>query len=511
MADELVLRGGTVVDGTGAERCRADVRVADGRVTAIGPDLRGEREVDCGDRVIAPGFIDTHSHSDLRLFREPSLPMKTGQGITLEVLGQDGVSVAPVRPDAVREAQRQLAGLLGTADGWRWESVGEYLRAARGATDGVGPRLEYLVPHGTLRAYVMGAEARPPTEAELDRMQSELARGLADGACGMSTGLIYPPCCYAERDELTALARVLGRTARPLVVHMRSESDFIMEAIEEMVAVGRSSGAPIHISHWKIAGQDNFGSAERVIDAVEAAQRDGVRLTCDQYPYAAGSTMMGAILPPWMHDGGPAVTLARLRDPAARARARTDMTARGPHRWDNFWGWTGPQGIVIADVASDRARPLCGKNLADAAAGADPLEFALDLLRDEELGVGMVSHSQSEAVVERFLGKPYVNVCTDALLGAKPHPRAYGTYPRILGRYVRERRLVTLEEAVRKMTSQAARALGLADCGEVRVGAPADLVVFDPEVVADRATFAEPLLPPVGIEHVFVRGREVAP
>jgi len=505
---ELLLRGGTVIDGTGAPARRADVLARGGRIVAVGENLTAEHRLDCGGLAVAPGFIDTHSHSDLKLFEDPSLPMKVGQGVTLELLGQDGISVAPVRREAVPELRRQLAGLLGdpAAAPWSWQTVAEYLGALRALAP--APNVEYLVPHGTLRAYVMGPAARAPSQDELARMRAQLERALCEGAVGLSTGLIYPPCCYADRAELVALAEVCAAARRSLVAHIRSESDYILEAIAEMVEIGRASGASIHISHWKIAGRDNFALLDRVIDAVEQARAAGVRVTCDQYPYAAGSTLMGAILPPWVHDGGPAAALARLRDPAARARMRADMTAPPPHKWDNFWAWTGPDGIVISDLPSGRRPGLAGQTVRAAADGADPLEFALDLLADEALGVGMISHSQSEAVVERLLTKPYVNVCTDGLLGGRPHPRAYGTYPRILGRYVREKGLLPLEEAVRKMTSQAASALGLAG-GVIAPGQSADLVVFDPATIEDRATFADPTRPPVGIARVIVRGRIV--
>ena len=512
---ELLLRGGMVIDGTGTPGRRVDVLVKDGRITHVDRDLSRQRApvLDCGGLAVAPGFIDTHSHSDLELFRDPGLPMKIRQGVTLEVLGQDGISVAPVRPDAVAETRRQLAGLLGDPDAapWSWESTGEYLAALSAAR--TAPNVAYLVPHGTLRAYVMGPAARPPTADELERMERLLDETLAKHAIGLSTGLIYPPCCYAGRDELLALARVVARHEAPLVAHMRSESDQILAAIAEMVEIGRAAGCRIHISHWKIAGRENFARAGEVIAAVEDAQRGGVVVTCDQYPYASGSTLLGAVLPPWAHDGGPREALARLRSPEARARMRADMTGPYPQEWDNFWRWTGPEGIVVTDAR--RRKDLVGKTLAEAAAaagpGVDPLELTLDLLRDEELGVGMVTHSQSEAVVERLLTRPYVNVCTDGLLGGRPHPRAYGAFARVLARAVREKGLLKLEEAVRKMTSQAARALNLGrGVGTIAPGQAADLVVFDPARIEDRATFADPTQLAVGVEHVLVGGRPAA-
>ena len=506
---EIVFRGGTLVDGTGAKERVADVAVDADTIVAIGEGLRGRREIDCTDLVIAPGFIDTHSHSDLKVLTEPLLPMKLRQGITLEVLGQDGISVAPLRPTHIPDTRRQLAGLLGDLpeEEWSWERVRDYLKVIEDNRPAVN--VAYLVPHGTLRTYVMGSENRKPSPAELVRLKAELGRGLDEGALGLSTGLIYPPCCYSETDELVALGTVLAPRKAPLVVHMRSESDFIERAIDEMMEVGLRSRCPIHISHFKIAGRDNFSRAAGVVERIEEAQAQGVSVTGDQYCYAAGSTMLGAILPPWAHDGGATKTLGRLADPDARQKMRKEMEKKGPLAWDSFWKWTGPEGIVISDIPSGRHAEWLGKTVAQAAKdeGKDPLDFAFDLLESEEMGVGMVSHSQSEDVLERFIALPYLNGCTDALLGGKPHPRAYGTYPRFFGRYVREKKIHTLPEMVRKMTSQAARAMNLAGVGEVREGFLADLVVFDADTIKDTATFTEPVSYPEGIINVMVRGK----
>jgi N-acyl-D-amino-acid deacylase len=301
---------------------------------------------------------------------------------------------------------------------------------------------------------------------------------------------------------------VLAPYRAPLVVHMRSESDRVLDAVEEMMEVGGRAGCPIHISHFKIAGRDNFPLAERIVERIQRARGSGLVITCDQYPYTAGSTMFGAILPPWVHAGGPKAALERLRAPAERARMRVELEERAPLDWDSFWKWTGPEGIVISDVPSGKKPQLLGKTVAEAAREAkkDPLDYALDLLLDEQMGVGMISHSQSEEVVERFMRLPYVNGCTDGLLGGRPHPRAYGTFPRFLGRYVRERQVVPLEEMIRKLSAQAAKAMNLTEVGEVRPGSSADLVAFDPERVADTATFEKPIAFPVGVAHVVVRG-----
>ncbi|HEY7509761.1 MAG TPA: D-aminoacylase [Vicinamibacteria bacterium] len=506
----LVLEGGTLVDGSGAPAVTADVALEGGRIAAVGTRLAGARKVDCSGMVVAPGFIDTHSHSDLKVLADPDLPMKVRQGITLEVLGQDGISVAPVRADERTAWREKLAGLLGEFGvPWEWSSVGEYLsalEAARPACD-----LAYLVPHGALRQYVMGGEDRRATATELETMRGLLRASFDQGGRGLSTGLIYAPCCYADTEELIALGKVLAERDRPLVVHMRSESDRIQEAIREMVRVAGESGCTVHISHLKIAGRDNWDKQAAVLGLVQQALGRGLRFTADLYPYAAGSTLLGAILPPAAHAGGPEATLARLRDPDQRMSMRRAMADAGVADWDNFWKWSGPEGIVIADIPSGRHPEWLGRSLAEVAqlAGKDPFEAAFDLLEEERLGVAMVSFSQNEGVMEHFLAQPFVNVCTDGLLGGRPHPRAYGTYPRVLGRYVREKKLLTLEEAVRKMTSQAAAAFSLSDVGLVQEGFRANLVVFDPATAADRATFEEPAQFPVGIRDVLVGGEFV--
>lgn len=514
---ELILKNGLVADGTGRGLYPADVAVCRNYILAIDApnSLHAMEELDCKGLVIAPGFIDTHSHSDLRVLTEPELPMKIRQGITLEVFGQDGISVAPIRAEDQPSVARSLAGLdgdLGRA--WDWQSVAEYLAAIERARPAID--CAYLVPHGAVRLSVMGMEDRQARPEEIAAMQQLIRQSLREGALGLSTGLIYPPCCFADTSELIELCRAVAEFDGIFVSHMRSESDYIEDAIAEMIEVGKQSGVRVHISHFKIAGRENWSRIDGVLAMIEQAQREGVRLTADQYPYVAGSTMLGAILPPWAHAGGIEETLKRLANADERGKMRAAMLDRSRSEWDNFWKWSGPEGIVIPDIPSGNHPEFVGKSLSQAASlkiqvdqvsEVEAADFALDILLAERMGVGMISFSQSEDVVCKIMQQPYVNVCTDGLLGGKPHPRAYGTYPRILGRYSREQNLLSLPEAVRKMSGLAAETFQLRHHGKIQDGFQANIVVFSPNQVIDCATFEDSKQFPKGIEHVIVEGQ----
>jgi N-acyl-D-amino-acid deacylase len=506
---DLVLAGGRVFDGLGGPGRVLDVGVAGSRIAVLAPagTLRGTRTIPCKNLCVAPGFIDTHAHTDLRVLVDPTLPSQTRQGVTSEVLGLDGLSVAPIAESDIDERKERVAAVLGAPGAaWSWRSVSEYLDVLAAARPSVD--LAYLVPHGALRQSILGMQDRPPTADELARMVAAVQEGLAAGAIGLSTGLAAPPCCYATADELVALCGPVAKAGGTFVVHLRSESANLLPAVDEALDVARRSGVRLHVSHLKVAGIQNYALVEDLVDRLEAARAAGLPVTADQYPYASSSTTLAAILPPWMHAGGVAETLARLGSTELRERLRHEMSSPAPVTWDNYWKWSGPEGIVISDIQSGRQPELVGRSLAESAAraGVEVLELTLELLVRERLGVSMVTQSQSEAIVARLLTLPWINICTDGRFGGRPHPRLYGTYPRIFARYVRDQGLLSWQEAIRKMTSQGADALGLGPVGRIAQGFWANLVVFDPERVKDAATIAEPGRFPLGIRHVLTRG-----
>jgi len=490
---DLLIVGGRLVDGTGNPWYRADIAVRDGQIVAIG-HLRGalaRRTINADGLVVSPGFIDVHVHSDVMLLAEPEHEGQVRQGVTTELLGQDGMSYAPVSPETLPFWREYLAGVGGAPDiDWSWQTVGEYL--ARFDRQ-VAVNVAYLIPHGNVRYEVMRMEQRPPTPEELARMQSLVAQGMADGAVGLSTGLFYVPGVYANTDELIALCRPVAEAGGVYVTHMRDYGAHYRESLAEVFTIGREAHLPVHISHLNLRAE--------ALPLIDQAREAGIEVTFDTYPYLAGCTLLVALLPTWVQEGGIRATVARLRQPEVRARLRQTVEAPTA-RWDL---------VTIAVVTKPEHQPYGGMTIPDAArlARQDLTDFIADLLVSENLAVTIIAHHayRTEEDMRAILRHRAQMVGTDGvLLGTHPHPRGFGTYPRLLGRYVREEEVLELEECVRKMTSLPAQLIGLQGRGLLREGFAADIVCFDPNVVIDRATYEEGRRPPDGIPYVMVNG-----
>ncbi|GAA1258379.1 D-aminoacylase [Kitasatospora nipponensis] len=508
MAD-LLLRAATVVDGTGAPRRPADVLVRAGVIAEVGvPGTLGTagRVLDAQGLVLAPGFIDMHAHSDLQRLLEPDQPSRVTQGVTCEVLGQDGLSYAPVDDATLPVLRGQLAGWNGDPPelDWGWRTVGEYLDRL----DGAGAvNACYLVPHGTLRAQVLGWQRRAPGAGELDAMRALLAQGLAEGAVGMSSGLSYTPGMYADTEELVALCTVVAAHGGYHSPHQRSYGAGALAGYAEMVEISRRSGCPLHLAHATMNFDLNRGRAGELLALLDRAIADGCDLTLDSYPYLPGSTTLAALLPSWATEGGPPATLRRLADPAARERIRQALEESGSdgcHGVVTDWAT-----VQISGVREPALASLVGRTVAEVAAerATSGTEVCFELLLADRLGTTILQHVGHEENVRAIMRHRAHTAGSDGLLvGARPHPRGWGTFARYLGHYVREAGVLTLEQAVHRMTGRPARRLRLERRGTIRPGHHADLVLFDADTVRDEATFEHPRRPAAGIAHVLVNG-----
>jgi len=510
---DVLIRNAAVVDGTGAPRFSADVGIAADRVVVMaqGIDQEAARIIDAAGLVLVPGFIDPHTHSDLPLLIEPHAQSKVRQGVTTEVVGNCGMSAAPLYGDA-RDEMAAEAGLLGLDV--TWTSVADYIGMLR--EQGISINVVPLVGHNTVRGCVLGYDDVQPDAEQQAAMEALVADAMEQGARGLSSGLYYPPGFYARTEEVTGLCKVANQYGGIYASHIRGESDTLLDAIEEALVIGAGAGIPVEIAHLKVEGYRNWGSTDRVVELLESAAGRGVTLGCDQYPYRASSTWLAAILPYWAQAGGNEAVAARVKDPAGRetlrqdyAENRTDWENRGGNRdWSDILvsscpGRPAVQGMTIEEIA--------------AADGLDPLEAYFNLVAESDGQAAAVWFDQDESIVARLMQHPLVAVGSDGsslategvLSERRVHPRNFGTFPRVLGKYVREDKVLSLEAAVMKMTSLTAERYGLTDRGVIREGSVADLVLFDPESVRDRATFAEPIQYPAGIPYVLVSGTVV--
>ncbi len=504
-----LIKHGLIVDGNKTPAYEGDILIENEKILKISQDLNEEADkvIDAKGRVICPGFIDTHSHSDLVILVNPYNEVKIRQGITTEVLGQDGISMAPLPQEHISSWRKNLAGLDGESDeiDWKYETTENYLKMMD--YNGVGLNETYLVPHGNVRMEAMGLEDRPATKEEIQKMCEITERELKAGAIGLSTGLIYIPCAYSLTEEIIEMCKVVAKYDGVFVVHQRSEADTILTSMEEIIEIGKQSGVKVHFSHFKVCGKANWKYIPQVIELLEKAEKEGIRVSFDQYPYAAGSTMLGVVLPPWAHSGGTDKLIERLSDENERAKMKKDI-ANGIEGWDNFIEFAGIDQIFVTSVKTEKNKDVIGKSLLEIGKmrGKDPLDAAFDLLKEEENAVGMVDFYGLEEHIIGFMKRDEQNVCTDGLLAGKPHPRAYGSFPKILGRYVRDLNVLTIEEAVYKMTKKAATSFSIKDRGELKEGYFADIVIFDKDTVSGCDDFINSMQYPTGIDYVIING-----
>lgn len=507
---KTLIKNGKIIDGTGIPAYEADLLIEDDRIARIARDIPedGCRVIDAAGMAVSPGFIDTHSHSDLLIMTGPEITPKIMQGVTSEVVGQDGVGMAPLPKQYQAVWRKNIEAFEGDSDDVSWDRFATtegYLAEVEKA--GPGVNLAALVPHGNIRMEAMGLENRSPSAYELDRMRDITAREMEAGAFGISTGLIYMPCNYAATEELIELCKVGAKYGGVFVTHQRSEADDILPSMEETLRIGRESGIRVHFSHFKVCGKNNWDKVEKALDLLDRAKAEGLTVSFDEYPYVAGCTMLSIILPPWVGEGGNAKALERLRDRELRKRMIADIE-KGIPGWDNFIDFAGLDGIIVTGVAKERNQEAVGKSLTELGKlrGTDPYNAVFDLLLDEDNNVSMVDFYGKEEHIKTFISRPEMNVCTDGCVGEAPHPRMYGAFPRVLGRFAREKKVVAMEQAVQKMTQKAAAVCPFRERGELKEGYFADIVVFDPDRVIDKGTFEEPVQHPDGIRYVFVNG-----
>jgi len=498
---DVLLKHARILDGSGNPWYRGSVGIQGDRIVAVGHIATDDaaRTIDCNDQIVSPGFIDMHSHADVMLLAEPRHEGKIYQGVTTDLLGQDGLSYAPVSPDTLALLRRHLAALNGNPDiAWDWTSVASFLARF---DQQVSTNVAFLVPHCAVRAEVLGMEDRLPTPNELEQMCQLVEDGMADGAVGFATGLDYTPQFWSDTHELVELCKAVARRGGIYVTHVRySLGDGVLDPVAEAIEIARRSGVRLQISHLRGDRLDKPYTPRDILGQLERARAEGVDVTFDNYPYTRGSSLLHRQLPEWTHVGGPDAIIARLKDATTRERIEAEMTAANTP-WDN---------VTMASINSSESRQLEGWSVAEAAneAGKTPPAYVCDLLVETDLGVSYVSQStSSDASLNEMLAHSLATHGSDGLcIGSRRHPRSYGSFARVLGTFVREQNVMPLEDAVRKLTSAPALRLGLKDRGLVREGFVADLAVWDEKTIADRSTYEQPLVTATGVSHVFVSG-----
>ncbi|MDQ2951160.1 MAG: D-aminoacylase [Chloroflexota bacterium] len=511
---DVVIRGGTVYDGSGRPPFAGDIALQGDTIASVGRvEGKGASEVDAGGLAVAPGFINMLSWATDSLFADGRSQSDIRQGVTLEVFGE-GWSLGPLNDRMRKERLEQQSDITYDVP---WTTLGQALDHI--VSRGISTNIASFVGATTVRMHQIANDDRPPTPPELARMRELVDQAMRDGALGVGSSLIYAPAAYASTDELVALCEAAAPYGGMYISHMRSEGDRLIEAIDELIDIARRARVPAEIYHLKQAGKQNWPKLDTAIAHVEAARREGLAITADMYPYEAGATGLSACFPPWAHDGGPGALRARLRDQTQRARIRGDMSKPGDG-WENLYQAAGgADGILLVAFKSERLKPLTGKRLSEIARerGSDARDVAMDLVAEDESRVGMIVFMGSVANLEREVALPWMSFGSDAgsnapegvFLKSQPHPRTYGTFARVLGHFVRDRKAAPLEDVIRRMTAFPAANLKLKGRGSLAPGSFADVVVFDPKAIRDHATYEEPQRYATGVRDVFVNGTQV--
>lgn len=512
---DLILRGGTIYDGSGEQPYAGDVAIEGDAIAALGDlgNATAEAEIDVTGLAVAPGFINMMCWANESLIEDGRSQSDIRQGVTLEVMGE-GHSMGPLSDMMKAEMLRRQSDIKYDIE---WTTLAEYLEFLE--RRGISPNVASFIGAATPRIHVVGFDDREPTPEELEQMQDLVRAAMEDGALGVASSLIYPPGIFADTDELIALSKVAAEYDGMYISHMRSEGSKMIEALDELLTIAREAGIRAEVYHFKSSGQSNWPLFDKAVEMIEAARAEGLEITADVYTYPAGSTGLNAAIPPWVQEGGFDASLERMSDPEMRERIAAEMLVESDE-WENMYlGAGSPENILLVGFKSEALKPLTGKTLAEVAEmrGTSPEYTAMDLIVEDDSRVGTVYFTQSEDIVRRAVALPWVSFNSDeasvapegVFLKRNPHPRAYGSFARVLAKYVREEKVLTLEDAIRKLAALPAHNLRIDRRGELKEGFYADVVVFDPDTIQDHATFVEPHQYATGMQHVFVNGEQV--
>jgi len=512
---DLLIKEGYIVDGTGNPWFKADIAIKNDKIESIGRKIRSceaKRIIEARGLVVSPGFIDAHSHADTTILFFPRAENLVMQGVTSVVTGNCGMSLAPINEENLDLLKKYASFLLPREVelDWDWRSCSDFLNKIE--EKGTSINIVPLVGHGTIRTLVMGFDNRKPTKNEIKKMKKLLAQSLKEGVFGLSTGLIYPPGIYSTTEELIELSKILLEYNGIYTSHIRGEGDSLVDAVSEAIEIGRESGAPIHVSHHKAGGKENYGKTATTLAMIEKARNEKIDITCDVYPYLAGSTDITALLPPWTLEGGIKKMVEKVKNPLVQKEIKGDIE-EGKTKFFNIIKGTGWKNIV---VCSSEKEEIEGKSLIEIAKtqNKDPYEILFDLLIEEEGNTGIIIFMMDESDVSAVISNKFSMIGSDSnawnpSAGGMPHPRAYGTFPRVLAEYVRKKKLLSLEEAIRKMTSFPSTRFGIENRGLIKEGFFADLIIFDAKKIRDKATYVDPHQYPEGIYYVIVNGEVV--